>query len=101
MVNLRFGDLRGVRGLGEREGGEKGEGKEGKGQADEISPRESLSLAVFFALSSVIIFPILLASRGLALSAKMMPQRSWDVKRGRGCLEKTALMVLSVWWKPL
>ena len=33
VSDLRFGDLRGVRGLGEREGGEKGEGKEGKGQA--------------------------------------------------------------------
>ena len=63
VSDLRFGDLRGVRGLGEREGGEKGEGKEGEGQAGGVSPRESLSLAVAFALSIAVIFAISVASQ--------------------------------------
>ena len=92
VSDLRFGDLRGVRGLGEREGGEKGEGKEGKGQADEVSPRERAFLWRWPLPSQL---PLSSSSRsppsaGL-VGAAMMPKRSWDVKRGRGCLENHAL----------
>ena len=83
VSDLRFGDLRGVRGLGEREGGEKGEGKEGKGQADEVSPREreSLSLALAFALSIAVIFVISVASQRWAR------WRCNDAKAKLGCQE--------------
>jgi len=63
VSDLRFGDLGRVRRLGGREGGEKGEGKEREGQADGVSPRESLSLAVAFALSIAVIFVISVASQ--------------------------------------
>jgi hypothetical protein len=63
VSDLRFGDLGRVRRLGEREGGEKGEGKQAKGQTDRVSPRESLSLAVAFALSIAVIFVISVASQ--------------------------------------
>jgi hypothetical protein len=63
VSDLRFGDLGRVRRLGERGGGEKGEGKQAKGQTDRVSPRESLSLAMAFALSIAVIFVISIASQ--------------------------------------
>ncbi|MFA0770901.1 MAG: hypothetical protein REDVDVYQ_001419 [Candidatus Fervidibacter sp.] len=83
VSDLRFGDLRRVRGLGGREGGEKGEGKEREGQADGVSPRERASLWRWLLPSQL---PLSSSSRsppsaGL-VGTVMMPQRKWDVKRG-------------------
>jgi hypothetical protein len=83
VSDLRFGDLGRVRRLGEREGGEKGEGKQAKGQTDRVSPRERASLWRWLLPSQL---PLSSPSRSppstWLVGAAMMPQRKWDVKRG-------------------
>lgn len=83
VSDLRFGDLGRVRRLGERGGGEKGEGKQAKGQTDRVSPGERASLWRWLLPSQL---PLSSPSRSppstWLVGAAMMPQRKWDVKRG-------------------
>jgi hypothetical protein len=85
VSDLRFGDLGRVRGLGEREGDEKGEGKQAKGQTDRVSPRERASLWRWLLPSQLPLSSSSLSPPNAGLvGTVMMPQRKWDVKRGKG-----------------